>query len=96
MSAITLQGPTEFQCPSARNYPLTLKEWFDIKIEDGDINSFEYDDFSNIEKAGEGAFGIVNKADWNDSGIKVALKSSLNNSTIDENQKDNFLKEVNK
>ena len=73
----------------------SLKEWINIKIRDRDINYFEFNNFSNIEKAGEGAFGVVNKADWNDGGIKVALKSSLNNSTIDENQKDNFLKEVN-
>ena len=95
MSTVLLD-PTESKCLSGRTYSLTLKKWIETKIKDGDINSFKYNDFSNIEKAGEGAFGIVNKADWNDGGIKVALKSSLNNSTIDENQKDNFLKEVNK
>ena len=71
-----------------------LKEWIDMKIEYGDINYFEYNNFSNVEKVDEGGFGIVKRADWSDGGIKVALKSLLNNSTIDENQKENFLKEV--
>src|SRR3954452_20267832 len=72
----------------------SLKEWIDLKIEDKDINYFEYNNFSNIEKIGNGAFGIVNQANWNDGGIKVALKSFLNNSTIDEDQKESFFKEV--
>ena len=72
----------------------SLKEWIDMKIEDGDINYFEYSDFNNIEKIGNGAFGIVNRANWNNGGIKVALKGLLNNSTIDEDQKENFFKEV--
>jgi serine/threonine protein kinase len=71
-----------------------LKTWIDIKIENGDIKYFEYDNFSNIKEIGRGAFGIVNKANWNDGGIRVALKSPLNNSTSDEEQKENFLKEV--
>ena len=71
-----------------------LKKWIEIKIEDGDINYFEYNNFRNIEKMNEGGFGVVYRADWNDGGIKVALKSLLNISTIDEGQKENFLKEV--
>ena len=72
----------------------SLKEWIDTKIEDGNINHFEYNNFSNIVRISEGGFGIVNRADWNNGGIKVALKSLLNNSTIEEDQKENFLKEV--
>ena len=56
----------------------SLKDIINIKIRYGNIPYFEYKNFSNIEKIGEGAFGIVNKADWNDGGIKVALKSSEN------------------
>lgn len=50
----------------------SLKEWTDSKVEDGNINYFEYDNFSNIERIGEGAFGIVNRANWINGGIKVA------------------------
>lgn len=61
---------------------------------DENINYFEYNNFSDIEKIDEGGFGIVNRANWIDGGINVALKSLLNNSTIDENRKENFLREV--
>ena len=70
----------------------SLKTWVYIKIQDGVIKCFEYNNFSNIKEIGKGAFGIVNKANWNDGGIRVALKSPLNNN---ENQEENFLKEVN-
>jgi len=50
----------------------SLKEWICIKIRDKSIRYFEYNNFSNIEKTGEGAFGIVNKADY--YGVKVAKK----------------------
>ena len=72
----------------------SLKKWIEIKIEDGDINYFEYNDFRNIEKMNEGGFGVVYKADWNNGGIKVALKTLLNISMIDEAKKEKFLKEV--
>ncbi|CAB4414358.1 unnamed protein product [Rhizophagus irregularis] len=39
--------------------------------------------------------GIVRSANWIDAGIKVALKSPLINSEIDENQMENFVKESN-
>ena len=71
-----------------------LKEWIDMKVKDGDIDYFEYNNFSNIEIVDEGEFGVVKRADCSVVGIKVALKSLLNNSTIDEEQKKNFLREV--
>ena len=52
----------------------SLNEWIDLKVKEGDINFFEYDEFCNVEKVGEGAFGIVNRADWKSCGIKIALK----------------------
>ena len=70
------------------------KEWIDIKIRDEDIHYFEYNNFSNVVRISEGGFGIVNRADWNNGGIKVALKSLLNNSTIDDNKSENFFNEV--
>ena len=63
-----------------------LKEWIDMKVENDDINYFEYNNFSNIEIIDEGGFGVVKRADCSVVGIKVALKSLLNNSTIDEKQ----------
>ena len=72
----------------------SLKEWIDLKVKHKDINYFEYNSFINIKKIGEGGFGIVERADWIDAGIEVALKSLKNNSSIDENQKKNFLREV--
>lgn len=72
----------------------SLNEWIDLKIKDGDINYFEYDEFTNIEKVGEGAFGIVNRADWKSGEIKVALKVLTRHSTVGENNMKKFLKEV--
>jgi len=72
----------------------SLKDWIDTKIKDGVINYFEYNNFTFTGEIGEGAFGIVKRADWCDGGIKVALKSLLKNQTIDENQKKYFLREV--
>ena len=72
----------------------SLNEWIDIKIKDGDINYFEYSEFSNLEKVGEGAYGIVNKADWRNGGIKIALKILKSNSTINKDNLNKFLKEV--
>jgi hypothetical protein len=69
---------------------MTSKEWIDKKIENGNIKYFEYSNFRNIEVIGKGAFGVVNKA-YLGGGIKVALKSPLDNN---ENQEENFLKEV--
>ena len=53
----------------------SLNEWVDLKIKDGDIIYFEYSEFSNVEKVGEGAFGIINRADWKNCGIKIVLKT---------------------
>ena len=66
-----------------------LKEWIGIRVKNREIGYFEYENFKNIERVGEGAFGVVNKADLNDG--KVALKSSLNDS---DDQKENFLNQL--
>ncbi len=71
-----------------------LDEWIDIKIKDDEINYFEYSEFSNMEKVGEGAFGSVNRADWKSCGIKIALKVLANNPSINEVNMNKFLKEV--
>lgn len=71
-----------------------LKEWIDMKVNDEIIKYFEYNNFSDIEDIAKGGFGIVRSANWIDGGIKVALKSLLINSAIDENQMENFVREV--
>ncbi|GES73379.1 kinase-like domain-containing protein [Rhizophagus clarus] len=72
----------------------SLNEWIDTKIKDDDINYFEYNEFSNVQKIGNGAFGIVNRADWKSCGIKVALKILINNPSINEDNMNKFLKEL--
>ncbi|PKY26621.1 kinase-like protein [Rhizophagus irregularis] len=71
-----------------------LKEWIDMKVNDEVIKYFEYNNFSDIEDIAKGGFGIVRSANWIDGGIKVALKSPLINLAIDENQMENFIKEL--
>ncbi|PKK69195.1 kinase-like protein [Rhizophagus irregularis] len=71
---------------------MTSSEWIDKKIEEEDINFFRYDEFINLEKVGEGAFGIVNRADWNSGKIKIALKILTNNKAINEINNENNVK----
>ncbi|RIA87874.1 hypothetical protein C1645_807102 [Glomus cerebriforme] len=72
-----------------------LSTWVNNKIKNGDINHFEYDEFSNLEKVGKGAHGTVKKADWKSGGVKIALKVLANNSTVNENNMKKFLNEGN-
>ncbi|CAG8506413.1 897_t:CDS:2 [Funneliformis mosseae] len=71
---------------------LENSDWMEKKINDGDINYFKYDEFTNVEKVGNGAFGVVEKADWiNGGSTQVALKSLM---FIQDNKE--LLEEVNK
>ena len=73
----------------------SLNEWIDVKIKDGDIKYFEYNDFSKVKNVGKGAFGIINKAYWKSCGIEIALKKLIaDNSSISEDNMNTFLKEV--
>ncbi|PKC02218.1 kinase-like protein [Rhizophagus irregularis] len=72
----------------------SLNEWIDMKIKDGNIDYVEYGEFSNVEKVGEGAFGIINSAYWGSCGIKIAIKALINNSSVDKNIMDEFVKEL--
>ncbi|RIA88337.1 hypothetical protein C1645_248097 [Glomus cerebriforme] len=72
----------------------STNEWIDMKIKNDDIKYFEYNEFSNVEKAGEGAFGTVNRADWKRNGTKIALKIHSNNRTISKNNVNRFLREL--
>ena len=74
---------------------VVLNKWIfiDVKVKGDEVNYFDYNEFSNVEKVGEGAFGSVNMADWKCCGIKIALKTLMNN----QNNTDiinKFLKEV--
>jgi serine/threonine protein kinase len=66
------------------------KDWLDKQIETENIKSFNYNEFSKIEKVGEGGFSTINKAYWKSRGMTVALKTLKTKSTICD-----FVKEVN-
>ncbi|GBB97330.1 hypothetical protein RclHR1_02970005 [Rhizophagus clarus] len=73
----------------------SLNEWIDAKIKDGNIYYVEYNEFSDVRKIGKGGFGIIESAYWENSGIKIALKTLINNnSSVDENSMDEFVKEL--
>lgn len=61
-----------------------------FKIKNGNIDYFEYSEFSNMKKVGSGSFGTVESADWKSYGIKIALKTFISNPSID----DEFIKEA--
>ena len=72
----------------------SVKEWIDDKIKNGDIDYFEYEEFSNIVEIGRGGFGKVSRADLNSMGL-VALKSSIyENSNIKENDDIDMLNDL--
>ncbi|CAB4402688.1 unnamed protein product [Rhizophagus irregularis] len=62
------------------------EEWIKKKIEEEDIHYFEYSEFNDIEKIGEGGFGTVNRAVTNDGMLvafkKVNLETSDNTKTF--------------
>ncbi|CAB4426615.1 unnamed protein product [Rhizophagus irregularis] len=72
----------------------SFNEWIDMKIKDGDIHYVEYNEFSSVKKVGEGSFGIVESADWKSRGIKIALKTLIDHSSVDENSMNKFVKEL--
>ncbi|PKY25200.1 kinase-like protein [Rhizophagus irregularis] len=65
----------------AENYRIFFdEEWIRKKVEEKDINYFEYSEFSNIEIIGEGGFGIVKRA-ITDGKNRVALKCLIKKSS---------------
>jgi serine/threonine protein kinase len=68
-------------------------EWFEEAVSKNHIKYYEYKDFHNIEKIGNGNFGKVYRANWKHSQQYFALKSlsNLENNTIKD-----IIKEVNK
>ncbi|CAG8491510.1 9411_t:CDS:2 [Acaulospora morrowiae] len=49
-------------------------EWLEDAIKDGYINSFNYNQFSDVKEIGKGGFGIIESAEWGIFERKVALK----------------------
>ncbi|CAB5376194.1 unnamed protein product [Rhizophagus irregularis] len=47
-----------------------------------------------MKKVGRGGFGLVESADWKSCGIKIALKTLIDNSSVDENSMNEFVKEL--
>jgi hypothetical protein len=72
----------------------SFNEWIDTKIKDGEVDFIEYNEFSNVEKNRKGAFGVIESADWKSYGIKIALKTLIGYSSVDENSMNEFVKEV--
>ncbi|PKC59018.1 hypothetical protein RhiirA1_470052 [Rhizophagus irregularis] len=72
----------------------SLNEWIDLKIKDAEIDYIGYSEFSNVKKIGNGSLGIVESADWKSCAIKVVLKTLINNPSVDEDNLDEFVKEL--
>ncbi len=60
------------------------EEWIKEAIFKEHIKLYEYQHFSDFQKIGSGAFGIVYRANWKNSGQYFALKSFLDNATFKE------------
>jgi serine/threonine protein kinase len=70
------------------------RDWLDAQIEANSIKSFNYEEFSEIKKVGEGGFGNVYKAYWKSRRMTVALKTLKFNSIHDETTNSEFVREV--
>ena len=64
-------------------------EWLETSIKSKNIKYFDYKEFTEHKIIGKGGFGVVESAEWNKHGIKVALKSLKDENVIKE-----FVKEV--
>ncbi|CAB4493602.1 unnamed protein product [Rhizophagus irregularis] len=72
-----------------------VEEWIKKEIRNNHIRYFEYNEFSQIDEIGRGAFGKVSKANLADTGL-VALKILFNKNSKEEINEDNdeFVKEL--
>lgn len=61
-------------------------EWIKEAIDKKFFKLYEFKDFSNVQKIGEGGFGTVSRANWKNSDQIFALKTfnSINNDTAKE------------
>ena len=65
------------------------REWLNTNITLKNINYIDYNEFTRHKVIDKGGFGEVKSAEWNNRGIKVALKKSIKDDVIKE-----FVKEV--
>jgi hypothetical protein len=55
-----------------------VTNWIEDATSKNRINYYDYKNFSNIQEIGAGAFGKVYRANWQNSGQRLALKSFIN------------------
>ncbi|CAG8563306.1 7374_t:CDS:2 [Acaulospora morrowiae] len=67
--------------------------WLEDAIKDGNINSFDYSQFSILKEIGRGGFGVVKSAQSEILERKVALKS-LNTDDISKTFMKEFIREI--
>ncbi|KAF0558628.1 kinase-like protein [Gigaspora margarita] len=72
----------------------TSKEWLEKSISNGHIKYLEYNKFTNPENIGTGGFGNVDKYEWKDCELTVALKCLKINSSLNEKILEDFIKEL--
>ncbi|KAF0559895.1 kinase-like protein [Gigaspora margarita] len=70
-----------------------LREWIEKAISERSIRYFDYNEFSDFGKLGEGGFGLVYKAEWKDGGLTVALKCLKEEAELDEKTSKSFIHE---
>ena len=64
-------------------------EWLKINITSKNIDYIDYNEFTKHKEIDRGGFGVVKMAEWDNHGIKVALKKLIKDDVIKE-----FVKEV--
>lgn len=70
-----------------------LRKLIDEKINRGDIDCFDINEFSNLEKIDKRIHGTLIKANWENRKITIVLKN-LNNSDITESSFKEFITRV--
>ncbi|CAG8489111.1 15327_t:CDS:2 [Acaulospora morrowiae] len=71
-----------------------MSNWLGEAISQRQINYYEYSSFKNVQEVGKGAFGSVSSAWWESRGIKVALKTLINDCGDSDPKNEKFLKEL--
>jgi hypothetical protein len=71
-----------------------FKIWLESQIVANHIKYFNYAEFSDMIRVGEGGSGTVCKANWNSRKMTVALKILKISSLVDESVWEEFVREV--
>ncbi len=75
------------------NVDIDSYEWLKTNITSKNINYIDCNELTGHKVIDKGGFGIVKSAEWNNRGIKVALKN-LKEETLKEDVIKKFVKEV--